>query len=166
MGLTCQSGVGFSLPPRAVQGAGERTIVAMPTLGATPSTADRLLDAQVAWLLARITSADVDDLIAGVLAVNDLHGALAAEVRYALLSALVESASAHHVARFHGADAVVHLAWLIQPRRDRRLTYAVNVPGSARVFGAERAARTRLFDRRDQHVRLRARARWASPVAT
>jgi UDP-glucose 4-epimerase len=37
---------------------------------------------------------------------------------------------------FDGADAVVHLAWLIQPGRDRRMTRAVNVEGSARVFRA------------------------------
>ena len=37
---------------------------------------------------------------------------------------------------FEGADAVVHLAWLIQPARDRRLTRAVNVDGSERVFRA------------------------------
>jgi UDP-glucose 4-epimerase len=35
-----------------------------------------------------------------------------------------------------GADAVVHLAWLIQPSRDERVTRAVNVEGSARVFEA------------------------------
>lgn len=35
-----------------------------------------------------------------------------------------------------GADAVVHLAWLIQPARDRSLTRHVNVDGSARVFDA------------------------------
>jgi len=35
-----------------------------------------------------------------------------------------------------GADAVVHLAWLIQPGRDERVTYAVNVTGSERVFRA------------------------------
>jgi nucleoside-diphosphate-sugar epimerase len=35
-----------------------------------------------------------------------------------------------------GADAVVHLAWLIQPSRDRAMTRAVNVDGSARVFRA------------------------------
>src|SRR3954453_20406869 len=35
-----------------------------------------------------------------------------------------------------GADAVVHLAWLIQPSRDERVTQAVNVEGSARVFEA------------------------------
>jgi UDP-glucose 4-epimerase len=35
-----------------------------------------------------------------------------------------------------GADAVVHLAWLIQPARDERLTRRVNVDGSARLFEA------------------------------
>jgi UDP-glucose 4-epimerase len=37
---------------------------------------------------------------------------------------------------FRGADAVVHLAWLIQPSRDEDLTEAVNVGGSRRVFEA------------------------------
>lgn len=40
------------------------------------------------------------------------------------------------VPHFRGAAAVVHLAWLIQPARDRALTRAVNVDGSARVFRA------------------------------
>jgi nucleoside-diphosphate-sugar epimerase len=40
------------------------------------------------------------------------------------------------VPHFGGADAVVHLAWLIQPSRDRATTRAVNVEGSARVFRA------------------------------
>jgi UDP-glucose 4-epimerase len=35
-----------------------------------------------------------------------------------------------------GADAVVHLAWLIQPSRDEAVTESVNVEGSARVFQA------------------------------
>lgn len=37
---------------------------------------------------------------------------------------------------FSGADAVVHLAWLIQPGRDEQLTARVNVTGSERVFRA------------------------------
>jgi nucleoside-diphosphate-sugar epimerase len=37
---------------------------------------------------------------------------------------------------FRGADAVVHLAWLIQPSRDRNLLWRVNVEGSSRVFRA------------------------------
>lgn len=41
---------------------------------------------------------------------------------------------------FAGADAVIHLAWLIQPARDQALLRAVNVDGSARVFQAVRDA--------------------------
>src|SRR5437588_7432614 len=37
---------------------------------------------------------------------------------------------------FSGADAVIHLAWLIQPGRDEALTHRVNVTGSERVFAA------------------------------
>lgn len=40
------------------------------------------------------------------------------------------------------ADAVVHLAWLIQPGRREAITYAVNVTGSKRVF--EAVARERV----------------------
>lgn len=39
-----------------------------------------------------------------------------------------------------GADAVIHLAWLIQPARDRELTDRVNIDGSRRVFEAVAAA--------------------------
>jgi UDP-glucose 4-epimerase len=42
---------------------------------------------------------------------------------------------------FEGADAVVHLAWLIQPSRDREALRSVNVEGSARVFDAVARAR-------------------------
>jgi UDP-glucose 4-epimerase len=37
---------------------------------------------------------------------------------------------------FRGADAVVHLAWLIQPGRNETITHRVNVAGSERVFRA------------------------------
>jgi UDP-glucose 4-epimerase len=40
------------------------------------------------------------------------------------------------VSLFRGADAVVHLAWLIQPGRDESVTHRVNVIGSDRVFRA------------------------------
>lgn len=44
------------------------------------------------------------------------------------------------VAAFDGVDAVVHLAWAIQPARDRALTRSINVDGSRAVFrAAERA---------------------------
>src|SRR5579872_204072 len=44
---------------------------------------------------------------------------------------------------FAGADAVVHLAWLIQPGRDESVTRAVNLTGSERVFRAVAEARVR-----------------------
>src|SRR5215211_4226560 len=44
--------------------------------------------------------------------------------------------SADLIALFDGADAVIHLAWLIQPSRDENETESVNVVGSERVFGA------------------------------
>src|SRR5215213_1645832 len=44
------------------------------------------------------------------------------------------------VSIFRGADAVVHLAWLIQPGRDLEQLRRVNVDGSARVFDAVAAA--------------------------
>ncbi len=44
---------------------------------------------------------------------------------------------------FQGADAVVHLAWLIQPGRDKQLLHDVNVEGSARVFRAAASAGVR-----------------------
>jgi UDP-glucose 4-epimerase len=43
-------------------------------------------------------------------------------------------------ALFAGADVVVHLAWLIQPGRDKDTLRAVNVDGSRRVFAAAAAA--------------------------
>ncbi|HWC85466.1 MAG TPA: NAD-dependent epimerase/dehydratase family protein [Solirubrobacteraceae bacterium] len=42
---------------------------------------------------------------------------------------------------FRGADAVVHLAWLIQPGRDESTTYEVNVAGSERLFRAAAQAK-------------------------
>ena len=44
------------------------------------------------------------------------------------------------VSLFRGADAVVHLAWLIQPSRREPVLRAVNVDGSRRVFEAVAAA--------------------------
>lgn len=41
---------------------------------------------------------------------------------------------------FEGADAVIHLAWAIQPSRDLALLERTNVLGSRRVFDAARAA--------------------------
>ena len=46
---------------------------------------------------------------------------------------------------FRGADAVIHLAWLIQPGRDESVTRRVNVEGSRRVFAAVVAAGARAL---------------------
>lgn len=46
---------------------------------------------------------------------------------------------------FDGLDAVIHLAWLIQPSRDRNTTLAVNVNGSRRVFEAAATAGVRTL---------------------
>ena len=43
-------------------------------------------------------------------------------------------------ALFAGADAVVHLAWLIQPSDDQDTVWRANVEGSARVFDAVASA--------------------------
>ena len=40
----------------------------------------------------------------------------------------------------HGADALVHLAWLIQPSRDRERWRRVNQDGTATVANAARFA--------------------------
>src|SRR3954454_19797793 len=48
----------------------------------------------------------------------------------------VEADRARLPAVFAGADAVVHLAWLIQPSRDQRELRRVNVDGSHAVFEA------------------------------
>jgi UDP-glucose 4-epimerase len=42
---------------------------------------------------------------------------------------------------FSGADAVIHLAWAIQPSRDEATTERINVEGSRRVFDATAAAK-------------------------
>jgi UDP-glucose 4-epimerase len=46
---------------------------------------------------------------------------------------------------FRGADAVVHLAWLIQPGRDESVTRAVNIAGSERLFQAVVEAKVPLL---------------------
>jgi UDP-glucose 4-epimerase len=50
--------------------------------------------------------------------------------------ASADIARADLVPHFRGADAVIHLAWLIQPSRDLDHLYRVNVEGSQRVFEA------------------------------
>ncbi|WP_258933078.1 NAD-dependent epimerase/dehydratase family protein [Nesterenkonia pannonica] len=58
---------------------------------------------------------------------------------------------------FDGADAVIHLAWLIQPNHDRELLRRVNVDGTAHVL--EAAARAGV-----KHVALASSVGAYSPV--
>ena len=48
--------------------------------------------------------------------------------------------TSHLGAIFEGADAVIHLAWAIQPSRDAVTLERINVEGSRRVFEAVAAA--------------------------
>jgi nucleoside-diphosphate-sugar epimerase len=61
----------------------------------------------------------------------------AAKTEFAVADVAVDDLRPH----FRGADAVIHLAWLIQPSRDLRTLTAVNVEGSARVLEAVAAER-------------------------
>src|SRR5690349_2811478 len=57
------------------------------------------------------------------------------------LADLGEAASEEPLARFvEGADAVVHMAWAIQPGRRDELLHRVNVEGTRRVVRAAAAA--------------------------
>ncbi|HYH53403.1 MAG TPA: NAD-dependent epimerase/dehydratase family protein [Solirubrobacterales bacterium] len=46
---------------------------------------------------------------------------------------------------FDGADAVIHLAWAIQPSRDEAMTERINVEGSRRVFEAAAKAKAKAL---------------------
>jgi nucleoside-diphosphate-sugar epimerase len=94
--------------------------------GATGNVGVRVVDA-----LAR--RAEVDEIVglARRLPAREVPKArfVAADIREADLVTL-----------FAGADAVVHLAWMIQPGRDERVTRSTNVDGSRRVADAAVAA--------------------------
>ncbi|MBD0339102.1 MAG: NAD-dependent epimerase/dehydratase family protein, partial [Thermoleophilia bacterium] len=91
-------------------------------LGATGNVGTSLLDALAA-----------EDRVESVLGVARRLPALEVpKVEWAR----ADVSSSDLVRLFRGADAVVHLAWLIQPSRDQRRLRRVNVEGSARVFRA------------------------------
>jgi UDP-glucose 4-epimerase len=63
------------------------------------------------------------------------------ELRYPKTEwAQADVTSSDLVPLFRGTDVVIHLAWLIQPGRDRAMVRATNVDGSARVFEAVASA--------------------------
>lgn len=51
-----------------------------------------------------------------------------------------EQAESQLAEAFQGVDAVIHLAWLIQPNTERELLRRVNVEGTRRVANAAAAA--------------------------
>ena len=55
--------------------------------------------------------------------------------------AAVDVVSGDLVSHFRGADCVVHLAWVIQPSRDKDTLWRINVEGSSHVFRAVAEAR-------------------------
>jgi nucleoside-diphosphate-sugar epimerase len=86
----------------------------------------------VGWSVVRALAADPSvDSILGL--ARRLPGAEVGKVEWAAADISSSSDLRRHL---EGADAVVHLAWLIQPSRDEATTRATNVEGSARVFRA------------------------------
>jgi len=63
-----------------------------------------------------------------------------AGVRWVRLDIAEPTAKARLADECHGADALVHLAWLIQPSRDRERLRRVNQDGTATVANAVQAA--------------------------
>jgi UDP-glucose 4-epimerase len=78
-----------------------------------------------------------DDRVESILGLARRHpGSGAPKTEFAVADIVDDDLVPH----LRGADAVVHLAWLIQPSRDTRVTRRANVDGSARVFRAVREA--------------------------
>jgi nucleoside-diphosphate-sugar epimerase len=65
------------------------------------------------------------------------------QVRWLRADVGAEDAANRLTEAFRGVDAVVHLAWLLQPSHDPRITWRTNVLGTERVLLAARAARVR-----------------------
>jgi UDP-glucose 4-epimerase len=78
-----------------------------------------------------------DDRVASVLGIaRRLPGLVIDKVTWARADAAADDLTGH----LTGADAVVHLAWAIQPSRDLARLRRTNVDGSRRVFAAAAAA--------------------------
>lgn len=63
-----------------------------------------------------------------------------ADVEWHRIDVSTPTASAELETVMRGADAVVHLAWIIRPNRDGELLHRINVEGSRHVFAAAAAA--------------------------
>lgn len=87
---------------------------------------------------ALVTRHDVDEVVA--LARRLPSDRVDPRVRWHSVDVAAPASTAELAELFAGCDAVVHLAWLIQPEREVELLTATNVEGSARVFAAVVAA--------------------------
>ena len=81
-------------------------------------------------VLAALAESEAVDSILGV--VRRLPEAEFVKTTFVAADVAEDDLASH----FRGANAVVHLAWLIQPSRDPRTTRRANVDGSRRVFAA------------------------------
>jgi len=86
-----------------------------------------------------IVALSADDAVTEVVGFARRHGGPAPSPKVSWTCGDVRDADAIRSA-VEGADAVVHLAWSIQPSRDREHTRAVNVDGSRNVFAAAAGA--------------------------
>ena len=77
-----------------------------------------------------------DDAVSSVLGLaRRLPAARYAKTEFAAANVVSDDLVPH----FAGADCVIHLAWVIQPSRDKDLLWAINVEGSSNVFKATAA---------------------------
>jgi UDP-glucose 4-epimerase len=92
-------------------------------------------------LLRRLHAAEEVDAIVGVSSRGPERGGEPYDgVEWHRLDVARPDAAPALVDLMRGADAVVHLAWIIRPNRDEARLRAVNVDGSRRVFAASAQA--------------------------
>ena len=91
-------------------------------------------------VLRRLHLADVDQLVGVARRVPDSSHEPYSEVQWHSIDVGADGAEAELQAAFEGADAVIHLAWALQPNRDEPTMRRVNVGGTARVLAAVSAA--------------------------
>jgi nucleoside-diphosphate-sugar epimerase len=85
-------------------------------------------------VVRRLREADVD--VVGISRRRPLSAGPFAGVEWREIDLVSPDASTELVAALEGADAVIHLAWLLQPNRDPDLLWRANVEGTRRVVDA------------------------------
>ncbi len=91
-------------------------------------------------LLRRLVAAAEVDTVVGVSRRRPAEVEPYRSVEWVPLDISTPGAEARLAAAFEGADAVLHLAWLLQPNRDERLMARTNIDGLRHVLGAVAAA--------------------------